>query len=685
MPKSILPRLHLFFCLLFTILIWGIASNDLRAQDNTQETQEFTLEKFKPTGLERLPVMHEGRVKPIDSFARYHFKKFSGREADANQWLVETLFNPAFAENLPVLKITNPDVLSLLELERPEHKRYSYKTIKDALQKHQDIIRSILEAPQDQWSPAQLALVELHSNASQYGDILSSLTLFLPLSVQLPADVPPALRPLADRPISYADVSPLNSFLNIYIENTIEEKGAEFEQYSEAEQAATFLSYSMSNLANTGKRGELFAIIPANPSWQTAWQSIDAPTNLALDDAPKASDFVYLWQGLAESYHRADQSKWDNTIIRLHELYLEHASYMSSHDHRHDMDVRSVAESDVGTEQQATIYRPNAVKAEFLYNRIGPYYLSNLCYAFALFLLMIVAAFPRAQLLVPFALISVLSGTLLHMGGLLTRIYILQRPPVSTLYESILFVGLIAVLYGLFIYQAKREVVWLWITAFLGVVIHVLGFSHVNDGDSFLMLPAVLNTNFWLATHVITITMGYAFCLLTSMYAHYQLYAYGQSNTANIFASNEDDTQKASNMRGMGHLVIISLLFAAVGTILGGIWADQSWGRFWGWDPKENGALLIVLWLVWIAHGRLAGLFSNITYLAGMAYLSVIVALSWFGVNLLGVGLHAYGFTDTAVIALSTIVVFETVLITVLYIRAYKTGSTKNDTSKARI
>ena len=84
-----------------------------------------------------------------------------------------------------------------------------------------------------------------------------------------------------------------------------------------------------------------------------------------------------------------------------------------------------------------------------------------------------------------------------------------------------------------------------------------------------------------------------------------------------------------------------------VGTVLGGIWADQSWGRFWGWDPKENGALLIVLWNALILHARWGGMVRD----RGVAILAIlgnmITAWSWFGTNQLSVGLHAYGFDQT--------------------------------------
>ena len=93
-------------------------------------------------------------------------------------------------------------------------------------------------------------------------------------------------------------------------------------------------------------------------------------------------------------------------------------------------------------------------------------------------------------------------------------------------------------------------------------------------------------------------------------------------------------------------LTLIALFFTLFGTILGGIWADQSWGRFWGWDPKENGALLIVLWQLMIIHMRLSGIAKPAEFALGMVLNNIIVAIAWFGVNLLQVGLHSYGFDN---------------------------------------
>jgi hypothetical protein len=96
----------------------------------------------------------------------------------------------------------------------------------------------------------------------------------------------------------------------------------------------------------------------------------------------------------------------------------------------------------------------------------------------------------------------------------------------------------------------------------------------------------------------------------------------------------------------------LGLTLSFVGTMLGGIWADQSWGRFWGWDPKENGALLIVLWCAILFHAKLGKMIGPFGMAAGAALLIIVVMMAWFGINALGVGLHSYGFTDGVLLGL---------------------------------
>jgi cytochrome c biogenesis factor len=111
-------------------------------------------------------------------------------------------------------------------------------------------------------------------------------------------------------------------------------------------------------------------------------------------------------------------------------------------------------------------------------------------------------------------------------------------------------------------------------------------------------------------------------------------------------------TLTATTAQALGRMVYgivcFATLFSFVGTILGGIWADQSWGRFWGWDPKENGALLIVLWNATILHARWGGMIKERGLMAMAIFGNIVTSFSWFGVNMLGIGLHSYGWMDKA-------------------------------------
>jgi cytochrome c biogenesis factor len=93
-------------------------------------------------------------------------------------------------------------------------------------------------------------------------------------------------------------------------------------------------------------------------------------------------------------------------------------------------------------------------------------------------------------------------------------------------------------------------------------------------------------------------------------------------------------------------ILCFGLFFSVLGTVLGGIWANESWGRFWGWDPKENGALMIVLWELAVLHARRGDYIRHLGFAMACIVGGIIVTFSWWGINLLGVGLHSYGFTS---------------------------------------
>ena len=122
-----------------------------------------------------------------------------------------------------------------------------------------------------------------------------------------------------------------------------------------------------------------------------------------------------------------------------------------------------------------------------------------------------------------------------------------------------------------------------------------------------------------------------------------------------------------STYKALFSTLAAGLIFSFIGTMLGGIWADQSWGRFWGWDPKENGALLIVMWLLMMLHLKISGWVKGAGYALGLVLANITVALAWFGVNLLSVGLHNYGFTEGAAFNLLIFIIFELLFGSLLY------------------
>jgi len=157
------------------------------------------------------------------------------------------------------------------------------------------------------------------------------------------------------------------------------------------------------------------------------------------------------------------------------------------------------------------------------------------------------------------------------------------------------------------------------------------------------MLQAVLDTNFWLATHVVIVTLGYAATFLAGLLGIFYV-------LKGVMGSSMTKDESKDIGRMIYGIVCFAILFSFVGTILGGIWADQSWGRFWGWDPKENGAVLIVLWCAIILHARWGGFIRQRGLMIMALFGNIVTSFSWFGVNMLGVGLHSYGFMAGAVL-----------------------------------
>jgi len=302
--------------------------------------------------------------------------------------------------------------------------------------------------------------------------------------------------------------------------------------------------------------------------------------------------------------------------------------------------------------------RPQALRhanSEILFNRIQPFYLGMVIYVLAL-LTLFTSWLWRRDLLQPAAFSLLGAGAVVHTAGLVSRILLQGRPPVTNLYSSAVFVGWAAVILGIILERMYRKGFGTAVAAAAGFASLIIAHHLAMEGDTMEMMRAVLDSNFWLATHVVSITIGYSGTFLAGTIA----IAY--TLRKHIAPVLDPATTKALVAMTYG-IVCFALLFSFVGTVLGGIWADQSWGRFWGWDPKENGALLIVLWNAIILHCRWGRYIEEKGLMAMAIFGNIITSLSWFGVNMLGVGLHSYGFMDQAFWSLAAFIGSQLVLI----------------------
>lgn len=236
------------------------------------------------------------------------------------------------------------------------------------------------------------------------------------------------------------------------------------------------------------------------------------------------------------------------------------------------------------------------------------------------------------------------------------RSYVAARPPMSSLYEVVMLVALLFMCFesGAFVFCKRRSYTLMIPITLMAAALLFFAKFILEPGDTFQPISAVLNSSVFLTVHVFTIALGFAGMILSGVVAHLVLY-------------------RGAKATPLYTLMYASLVFGAVftvlGTLLGGVWADFAWGRFWGFDPKECGALFVILWAMLALHLRAGKLVS----LRGFAIINcfnvIVTFLCWFGVNLLGVGLHSYGFQSNSVIWLVAFIVVDLIMIALLTYR----------------
>ena len=253
--------------------------------------------------------------------------------------------------------------------------------------------------------------------------------------------------------------------------------------------------------------------------------------------------------------------------------------------------------------------------------------------------------------------VFILSGFVIHACALLIRMTILNRPPVTNLYETFIYVGFVTVLVGIVVEWVNKKWLGIVVSSICGSIFLMIAGKYSAEGDTLRMLTAVLNSNFWLGTHVLSITTGYSGVCVAGILGHVYI--------LQALLRPKDKMLLATTYATLVGVLGFGLTMTFLGTNLGGIWADQSWGRFWGWDPKENGALLIVLWCVIVFHAKVGKMIGPLGVAVGCALGITVVLWAWFGVNLLSVGLHSYGFTSGAANGIIAFVIGEALFLIV--------------------
>lgn len=579
--------------------------------------------------LKQVPVLHEGRIKPFDTYARLTLREYLHKDSlpgmSATLWLFEVFFDQKEAYNRNIFKINNPEVQKILSLSPVKGHTYSFIEVFSALGKIEAQITPLLSLDSEELTHEQKQLVTLFNSVYKYLNLSRSFSMLIPEMEITHPELARILVLPSDKKLSYFDLIQSQWRLRDHL------KDSDFKDQELLREASKVVQFF--KFIEEDKFANFFKIIP--PRVIPAGENfIDTPWFAAWElDFSKPSDMLSLtrWQALYLTRNADDLS-----FLKASKEILDH----------------SVATSEGYLSSKKLWW-------EVQYNQFK---LFNLAFALYLLGFLISMAFvvTEKKRLRTIGIILVATGALAHLINLSIRCYLLYRPPVSNLYESIIFVALIGVLFSLAMEKFRYQYSTV-IGSLLGWVLLLVSFGYEKEGDSMGMLVAVLDTNFWLSAHVITISIGYGCVLVTSAMAHLFLH---QKAFKNSFSGQQLKKQ-------IHYCSLFSLFFVIIGTMLGGIWADQSWGRFWGWDPKENGALLICLWLLWAVHGKIAGVLKENSYMTLIALSSVIVILAWFGVNLLNVGLHSYGFTENIAFNILAFVTSEIIIAGFLLIKIY--------------
>lgn len=568
----------------------------------------------------QLPVVKDGRHQPMDSMARNALLMLRKKQTlntepwksfyegpvilPATQWMMELMMEPAVADTRPCFRIDNADLKNLLhvpiepnEKEHIDGKHYTWNQIVTHMDSFRSEVQRASTVKADLRNAYERSLMDLWEATGIYKSLRA------------------ALGPAGDGDLAVS--------LPAYRQK-LQEGRAAFQAQMEGQQFdASALEWAQTQIGTA-----VPLVVPAHGEKEIWSKAVEEVGGLGQNESPHYSLAAY---GQMTAAWRAKDWPGLSKIITTY---------------RDQLKTDSALEKDV-----------RKAKSEQFFNHMEIFYRGMIVAITALLFALIVWFNPTSFEWARKTAVWLMSLTLVLLAsGILWRMILEGRPPVTNLYSSALFIGMAVVALGLIL-----ESIWPWS---IGVAVSSLGafgaliiahFLSLQE-DTMIMLRAVLDTNFWLATHVVIVTLGYASTFVAGLIGLVYL-------IRAVFTSHITKKMQKAFASMVFAIICFASLFSFVGTVLGGIWADQSWGRFWGWDPKENGALIIVLWNVLILHARLGGLVKERGLMNLAVFGNIVTSWSWFGTNMLGIGLHSYGFMDAATYTLLSFVAANAILI----------------------
>jgi ABC-type transport system involved in cytochrome c biogenesis permease subunit len=595
MITNILKRL-LPIVLTMAMAVWVLC------QMQPPKDTDFAFSRFG-----QLPVVFNGRLKPMDSLARNSLLQIHETQTldlepwasdwqkrptiSAIRWLANVMMNPQVADDWPVFRVDNPDLIAFLKLperdlaQHQDGEHYSWNQIApalDAFDKEDDRVEKTESAER---SAYERAVVKVHDRLELYAQLRNTIQ---------PQDTQNWKQELAD----YEGLIPSG--------------------------VAAVRAQQVGKTYNQ----QVFNAFLAELQRFDYMNQLEPP--LIVPPAAGSND----WKNVGTVLLQAAKG---NAVPPIVENYAILAGSLQTHDVAgFNSALKDLRSSFVPGFDQAMA----RARAEVFFNQMQPFYNAMIIYVLA-GLLAVLSWFNLSEGLRRSAVWLIALAFLIHTTGLVYRIILQDRPPVTNLYSSAIFIGWGACLLGMILEKFYKNGIGAVVSAGMGFITLIIAQNLALDGDTMEMMRAVLDTNFWLATHVVAVTCGYASTFVAGFLALIYI-------VRGVFTRTLDADTAKSLTRMIYGIVCFATLFSFVGTVLGGIWADQSWGRFWGWDPKENGALIIVLWNALILHLRWGGMIRERGLVNCAVFGNIVTSWSWFGVNMLGIGLHSYGFTEAA-------------------------------------